>query len=129
MISQFNLYKNFVDNNNTFKELISGIFMVKKSLVLFSGGKDSMYALQWALKKGHSCILVSIKNKDGSAHFHAGPEIDDILRKTQLDLIGLPFREILTREKNYMQDTFLGLKKIVSKENISQMILGDLWLP
>lgn len=103
--------------------------MKKKTLALFSGGKDSMYAIQWALDRDDLDLIASIKNADGSAHFHAGPEADNLLRQTQLRLMGLPFREVETREKNYMRDAFLGLKEIVNLENIGQMITGDLWLP
>jgi len=103
--------------------------MKKKTIALFSGGKDSMYALQWALANNNLDLIVSIKNEYESAQFYAGPEANGLLRQTQSRLIGLPFREVLTRDENYMCDTFLGLKEIVNQENIGHMITGDLWLP
>jgi len=103
--------------------------MKKKTLALFSGGKDSMYAIQQALAKENLDLIVSIMDAQGSAHFHAGPEADNLPRQTQLRLMGVPFREIETEEGNYMHDAFLGLKEIVDLENIGQMITGDLWLP
>jgi uncharacterized protein (TIGR00290 family) len=103
--------------------------MDKKTLVLHSGGKDSMYALQLALEDGSVDFVASIMNKDGHAHFHAGPEASNLLRRTQLELMGLPFREISTSEENHLQDTFLGLKKMVDEEGIGYMITGDLWFP
>jgi len=103
--------------------------MKKKTCVLFSGGKDSMYALQESKFNNNLDFIISIKNPKGDAQFHAGAEIDDNLRKTQLNLIGLPYREVLTKTKNYLKDTFSQLKKIVEQENIKYIITGDLWFP
>ncbi len=103
--------------------------MGDKTLVLYSGGKDSMYALQWASENGGADVVASIMNKNGGAHFHAGPEADNILRRTQLELMDLPFREISTSEENHLQDTFQGLKKVVDEEGIGYMVTGDLWFP
>ncbi|MFH1306410.1 MAG: diphthine--ammonia ligase [Candidatus Micrarchaeota archaeon] len=41
-----------------------------KSAVLFSGGKDSAYATQWALEQGHEVIWVNMQPQEDSMMFH-----------------------------------------------------------
>ena len=103
--------------------------MKAKTCVLFSGGKDSMYALQESKSSNNLDFIISIRNLNGDIQFHAGAEANNNLRKTQLKLIGLPYKEITTRTKNYLQDTFFQLKEIVAKENVKYLVTGDLWYP
>lgn len=102
--------------------------MKKDAIALFSGGKDSMYAIMETLPR--ISLIVSIKNREGNVQFHAGPEADDVLRKAQLNLMGLPYKEIITSGKDsYMEEALSALKKIVDKKKIKYIITGDLWLP
>lgn len=103
--------------------------MKKKTCVLFSGGKDSMYAVQERKSSNDLDFIISIKNLNGDAQFHAGTEANNNIRKTQLELIDLPYKEIITKTETYLQDTFSQLKEIVRQENIGYIVTGDLWLP
>ena len=64
--------------------------MKPRAIVLFSGGKDSVYSLQASLPDYEIITLVSIVSDQGSIQMTDGPEIE---RGLFSDLIKLfPFR-------------------------------------
>lgn len=101
-----------------------------KTIVLFSGGKDSFYSLVKVLETGSIEYVVSIQSKTGDTQLHAGPEANEQIRKAQLDLLGLPNKQItVSSTKNYMHELFVGLNKIVQEDKITHLVTGDLWHP
>lgn len=100
-----------------------------KTMALFSGGKDGMYAL---VKTGVKNIdlIVTITSQDGANQLHAGPEISNELREAQLELIELPAQRLIVGSgRKYLNELFAGLNAIAQKEDISRLVTGDLWHP
>ncbi|MFA5985883.1 MAG: hypothetical protein WC819_00870 [Parcubacteria group bacterium] len=103
---------------------------MRKTIVLFSGGKDSFYSLIRAREMNDIEYLVSIKSPIGDTQLHAGPEADEKLRKTQLSLIGLPHKEIIINSNNlYLHELFVELNKLIIQDKITHIVTGDLWHP
>ena len=103
---------------------------MKKTIALFSGGKDSFYAIRKVREKGNLDLLVGISSNSGDTQLHAGPEATREIRKQQLKGIGLPYREIVvTSERGYLHHLFKGLQDIVQRENVGYLVTGDLWHP
>ncbi len=103
---------------------------MNKTIVLFSGGKDSFYSLLKAQEIGSVEYLVSIKSLSGDTQLHAGPEASEKLRKAQLDLIGLPYKEItISSDKKYLHELFMELNKFIKQDGITHLVTGDLWHP
>lgn len=103
---------------------------MKKSIALFSGGKDSFYAVQRTLKEETLDLLVSVCSPNGNTQLHAGPETTKSIREAQLNAIGLPFRQLeISYDKDYLHELFIALKRIVDGESTRYLITGDLWHP
>lgn len=101
-----------------------------KSIALFSGGKDSFYAVQKVLKDGTLDLLVSIYAPNGDTQLHAGPEGIKSIREAQLEAIGLSFRQInIGYGQDYLHGLFISLKKVVDEVGVGYLITGDLWHP
>jgi uncharacterized protein (TIGR00290 family) len=103
---------------------------MKRTMALFSGGKDSFYSVQQVLRVGSLDLLVSLHSKNGDTQLHAGREATSEIRRVQLEGIGLSYTEIEVGEgSNYLHELFLGLRNIVEKERIGYLVTGDLWHP
>lgn len=103
---------------------------MKRTMALFSGGKDSFYSVQQVLRDGSLDFLVSLHSKEGDTQLHAGREATGEIRRVQLEGIGLPYREVeVGEESNYLHELFVCLRNIVEKENIGYLVTGDLWHP
>lgn len=104
--------------------------MTERALILFSGGKDSYFALLEAQKRLPLALVVSVASPQGDTQLHAGPEADKALREAQLALLGLPCDQIgISSEKSYLHELFFGLDAIVKKHGITHVVTGDLWHP
>lgn len=103
---------------------------MNKTIVLFSGGKDSYYSLLKARETGPIAYIVSVKSQTGDTQLHAGSEVSEKMRRTQLNLIGLPYKEmVISSEKKYLHELFIELNKLVQQDGITSLITGDLWHP
>jgi len=101
-----------------------------KTIVLFSGGKDSFYSLTKALETGSVEYIVSVQSKLGDTQLHAGPEANEQVRKAQLDLLRIPYKQITVGSgRDYLHELFTGLNELVHKDNITHLVTGDLWHP
>lgn len=101
-----------------------------KTIVLFSGGKDSFYSLAKTLEQGSVEYIVSIQSKSGDTQLHAGPEANETMRTAQLDLLGLPYKQIsIGSGKDYLHEFFLELAELVKQDGITHLVTGDLWHP
>ncbi len=88
-----------------------------KLAVLFSGGKDSTFALFWALVEGFEPVLFSVYAESDSTMFHH-PNIE----KTALQAKALGLKRIIvkTNEKDWHTD----LKKAIKKEKCHGIVGG-----
>ncbi len=77
--------------------------------VLFSGGKDSTFALFWALTHGFDPILVTVRPPEYSMMFHH-PNID--ATRKQAEALGLPQVFIETTEENWREKLIETFKKL-----------------
>jgi len=80
--------------------------------VLFSGGKDSVYATYLAKKEGHeiSCLITIFSENKGSFMFHT-PTISKT--KIQAEVMNLPL--IVQRTLGEKEDELIDLKKVIKK--------------
>jgi len=76
--------------------------------VLFSGGKDSVYATGWAMKQGFDIVLITVRPPEYSMMFHH-PNID--ATKMQAESMGLTQSFVETTEENWREKVVEALKK------------------
>lgn len=93
------------------------------SAILFSGGKDSCYALFKAKEKDEIKCLISLKPEDDSYMFHY-PNIE--LVKVQAKLLEMPLIFKKTNNENELSDLKECLKKAIRKYNIQAIYSGAL---
>lgn len=77
--------------------------------VLFSGGKDSMFALFWALTHGFEPVLVTVRPPEYSMMFHH-PNIDATTKQAQA--LALPQIFVETTEENWRDRLIETFRKI-----------------
>lgn len=97
-----------------------------KVAILFSGGKDSCYALYWALNQGYDvkCLITLLPESD-SYMFH-GPNV--LLAKVQAKAIGLPIIEQKTKAEKEIEldDLQKAIERAVKKYKIEAVVVGAL---
>jgi len=82
-----------------------------KSAVLFSGGKDSCLALQYALKAGEvKCLITLVSENTASYMFHT-PNIS--LAAKQAEAIGLPL--VLEKTKGIKEEELVDLERAIKR--------------
>lgn len=94
---------------------------------LFSGGKDSNYALAWALKQGMEVshlVTVYPENKESYMYQTAGLELTELAAKA----IGIPHVKVWTQGKETAEvsDLQVVLGRIVEDEDIEGLVTGAL---
>ncbi|MFH1222578.1 MAG: diphthine--ammonia ligase, partial [Candidatus Micrarchaeota archaeon] len=67
-------------------------------ICLFSGGKDSAYAVQWAMQQGHEVVLLNVQPEPYSMMFH---HQNVQWTKLQAEALGLKFHSIAVTEQNW----------------------------
>lgn len=80
-----------------------------RAIVLFSGGKDSVYATGWAMKEGHEVVLLTVRPPDYSMMFHH-PNID--ATKLQAEAMGLKQVFVETTEENWREKLVAALREL-----------------
>lgn len=94
---------------------------------LYSGGKDSTMALDWALKQGHKAVcLITLKSKrDDSYMFHI-PNIE--LVKVQAEALEIPliFEESSGIKEKELEDLERAIKIAIKKFKIEGLVAGAL---
>lgn len=88
-----------------------------KVVCLFSGGKDSVFAVGWALFQGFEINLLSIQSKEYGFMFHH-PNIK--WTKLQAKAMDLPYFLIKTNEKNELKD----MKDALAQLNAEAILTG-----
>jgi diphthine-ammonia ligase len=94
---------------------------------LFSGGKDSNYALAWALKEGMEVshlVTVYAENKESYMYQTAGLELTEFAAKAT----GIPHVKVWTQGKETAEvaDLQVVLGRIVEDEDIEGLVTGAL---
>lgn len=103
---------------------------MQRNLILFSGGKDGMYAPERMVEQEGANLVVSITSKNGDTQFHAGPEANQLFREAQLR--ALNFETVMLEigsNPNYLNELYEGLKSLVKTKDVQQLVTGDLWHP
>lgn len=88
-----------------------------KVAVLFSGGKDSVYATGWAMDQGMEPILVTVEPIEYSMMFHH-PNID--ATKLQAQALGLEQVFVKATDENYHEK----LLEVIGKLNVEGIVSG-----
>lgn len=88
--------------------------------VLFSGGKDSMYALMKAMEKDNVVCLISILSKNKESYMFHTPNID--ITSLQAEAIGLPIVQVTTEGKK--EEELKDLKTAIEKAKKDYKIAG-----
>ena len=77
--------------------------------VLFSGGKDSVFAAHWAVQQGFEAILVTVRPPEYSMMFHH-PNIEPT--KMQAEAMGLKQIFVEVGEEDWKEKLMVALKPI-----------------
>jgi len=88
---------------------------------LFSGGKDSVYALGWALKQGFEPILVTMDPQEYSMMFHH-PNVK--WTKMQAEAIGVEQVIVKTTHEQELGDLENSLLKLKKEKGIEALVTG-----
>ncbi len=92
--------------------------------VLFSGGKDSTYALSKAMEKEEVVCLISVISKNKESYMFHTPNIH--ITDLQAEAIGLPLVKRLTEGKKEaeLDDLKAAIKEAKDKYNIEGIVTG-----
>ncbi len=93
-----------------------------KVAVLFSGGKDSVFATFWAIVHGFEPILVTIRPPEYSMMFHH-PNVNQT--KLQAKALGLRQVFVKTTEENWREQLVLTFKKLKVKGIVAGAISSE----
>jgi len=102
--------------------------MVKKTAVLFSGGKDSVFAIYSAQKQGYdvSCLITLDSENKYSWMFHT-PNI--FLTKAQAECLNIPLLTYPTKgiKEEELKDLEVAISKAKEKYDFEFVFTGALW--
>jgi len=98
-----------------------------KAASMFSGGKDSNYALSWAIGQGWDMthlVTVYSENKDSYMYQTAGIEVTELCAKAT----GIPHVKVWTKgvEEAEVQELQVVLARIVEDDGIEALVSGAL---
>jgi len=99
--------------------------MVKlRSAVLFSGGKDSGLALDYALKYTNVKCLIIIQSKNSESYMFHTPNIE--WAKTQAECTNIPYIVQITagEKETELKDLEVAIKKAKSRYKVQAIITG-----
>ncbi len=95
---------------------------------LFTGGKDSTYALYLAREQGHEIVgLITLKSKNPNSYMFHTPALE--LTKLQAEALGLPLITGLTKgeKEKELVDLEKAIKKAQKKLDFEGLITGALF--
>ncbi|HSB46738.1 MAG TPA: diphthine--ammonia ligase [Candidatus Bilamarchaeum sp.] len=90
--------------------------------VLFSGGKDSVFATFWALAQGFEPVLVTVRPPEYSMMFHH-PNIDST--KKQSEALGLEQVFVETTEENWREKLIEAFKRIGARGIVAGAVASE----
>ena len=93
--------------------------------VLFSGGKDSMYAAWLAKKAGHEieCLINIVSENQDSFMFHT-PALELVEEQARFMNISLVKQETAGIEEEELEDLERAIKKAIKKHQIKGLVTG-----
>ena len=91
--------------------------------ILFSGGKDSTFAVFWALQQGHEIRLVSLMPESDSMMFHF-PNVE--FCRLQAQAMGLPIDFLKVKNSNELEALEAYLAKMKKKGMCEGVVSGAL---
>ncbi len=80
-----------------------------RAVILFSGGKDSTYAVCWSLSQGFEPVLLTVRPPEYSMMFHH-PNIE--ATRLQAEALGIQQEFVETTEENWRAKLVEGLKSL-----------------
>ena len=96
------------------------------TLCLFSGGKDSVMALMEEINSGDNCVAL-IATNNHHAQLSDGPEVNsDIAIALAKELFNIPVFTLETTAKNFKRELSEKIDVLISDEDISRIVTGDL---
>lgn len=90
--------------------------------VLFSGGKDSVFATFWALTHGFEPVLVTVRPPEYSMMFHH-PNVDST--KSQAESLGLEQVFVETTEENWRDKLIEAFKRIKAEGIVAGAVASE----
>lgn len=84
--------------------------------VLFSGGKDSVYATQWAVSQGFESVLVTVSPPEYSMMFHH-PNVR--VTKMQAEALGLEQVFVRVTEEDWREQLIKTFRKLKAQAIVS----------
>jgi len=95
-----------------------------RSAILFSGGKDSGLALDYALKYANVKCLIIMQSKNSESYMFHTPNIE--WTKTQAECTGIPYIVQITEGKKEVElkDLELAIKKAKTKYKVQAIVTG-----
>ena len=91
-------------------------------VALFSGGKDSTYAVHWALKQDYQVVLLTVQPPEYSMMFHH-PNID--ATKLQAEAMGLEQHFIEVTEEDWREKVSAALKELKAEAIVSGAVASN----
>jgi diphthine-ammonia ligase len=95
--------------------------------ILFSGGKDSTYAMYKAMKENEIACLITLKSENPDSYMFHTPNIN--LTELQAEAIGLPLLTAATKgeKEKELADLKNAIKKAKQLFHIEGIVTGALW--
>lgn len=92
--------------------------------VLFSGGKDSTYALMKAMEKDNVVCLISILSKNKESYMFHTPNVE--ITNFQAEAIGLPLVQVVTegKKEEELKDLETAIREAKEKFKIGGVVTG-----
>jgi len=90
--------------------------------VLFSGGKDSVYATGWAMMQGFEIVLITVKPPEYSMMFHH-QNVD--ATKMQAEALGLEHLFVETDEENWREKLMDAFRKVGAEGIVAGAVASE----
>jgi diphthine-ammonia ligase len=91
-------------------------------VVLFSGGKDSVYAACWALKQGYEVVLLTVEPPEYSMMFHH-PNV--AMTRLQAEAMGLEQHFIKTTDEDWRGKVVRALSELFAKAIVTGAVASS----
>ncbi len=95
-----------------------------KLAVLFSGGKDSTMALDWAAENFSVACLISLKSENPASYMFHVPNINLVKKQAKAMKIPLVFHTTEGRKEKELKDLKSAIEEAVKKYNIEGVVAG-----
>ncbi len=98
-----------------------------KAVVLFSGGKDSVYSLIKASEEYEIVSILTMVDETGNVQLTDGIELNNKIIRDLAKTYPYPYEEVFVKsEKEYLKDMVSQIKQVLKRLGVSTVITGDL---